>query len=143
MTGALWLGGISAAVVAAAAWFWGQAHGYRRGLQARPTLIDPIAKFLKGTDTKRARAARDAQEDGADALLRKHDALRPPEVVEAERTGAKRLPKAKAPSRPKRQARAAGKPRPKPRTPKKAKGPGRPAVKARKAPTKGRRGRGS
>lgn len=52
-----------------AGWAWGTAYGYRKGMQARPTLIDPISEFLKGQDKKQARAEEKAWEKRTDTLL--------------------------------------------------------------------------
>jgi hypothetical protein len=60
-------------VALGAGWAWGTAYGYRKGMQGRPTLIDPISKFLKGQDEKQAaKAEREWQA--------RVDKLRPPEV---------------------------------------------------------------
>jgi hypothetical protein len=64
-------------VALGAGWAWGTAYGYRKGMQGRPTLIDPISDFLKGQDEKQASKAEKAWQA-------RIDKLRPPEVVEAE-----------------------------------------------------------
>ena len=151
----------------AAGWAWGTAYGYRKGMQGRPTLIDPISKFLKQQDRKRVRAAEadmkerfeELMNERPAVLMSRHEAqalqanrpgrdtadpdpfgiIKPKRKVRAD-AGIKRGPRPKA--KPKRQGRAgkAAKPKGRPQAARTPKRPVRTRLTARKG--KPRRPRG-